>query len=545
MMMTMHRTAVAWPSLRLALGVCAALTWSSCRADSDVMLPPVRSSGTAVGLVFVQGAQCPTAAYVPLLKAMQSASPFRLWVAAPAFPLSTPEPLVLGSGMSRAISSLASAGLPTGSPLVVAGHSLGGAMLQDWTYKNKDKVQAQVLMGATLLRKYRNGTMCDTYPIPTMMMSGTLDGLFRVTRQAESFYHYVTNHMEPPEQFPVVMFEGASHWSFGSGVAPGLVKSRDLKPELDEPTAHALLGGTAAAYVGSQLSHNDTATDVVLSAVKSSAAIAAPVLKSLQSEAFVHFDLPPCNTDYPMPNGCPVYPRYPNGQQKGSNPAHCVCGTPWSATAQQVMAGTGAKVSAVDGIHPVSDISPIHLPHIWDNCSASEPACILNTTTVTWPIYNALDGQDTGFFSISASELRTKLKSRQSLLLAAGAASVNFTETDVIPSRCAEINQAAWDWAMSAASPAAQRRFGQIGQPMKFGKDIFLSNAGPAWIENPIEYKAANDKSVLNVYSPCSHTPVDYPIASAAGYHYCKLVSPARALEHIMIDSLRPKGGLL
>lgn len=30
----------------------------------------------------------------------------------------------------------------------------------------------------------------------------------------------------------------------------------------------------------------------------------------------------------------------------------------------------------------------------------------------------------------------------------------------------------------------------------------------PAWIENPIEYKPSKDKSVLNVYAPCSHTPV-------------------------------------
>merc|ERR1711988_1352374 len=78
---------------------------------------------------------------------------------------------------------------------------------------------------------------------------------------------------------------------------------------------------------------------------------------------------------------------------------------------------------------------------------------------------------------------------------------------------------------------------------MVFGKDIFLGNAGPVWIENPIEYQAASDGSVLNVYSPCSHTSVNYPIGSAAGYHYSKLLSPARALEHIYIDGLRNKGG--
>jgi len=201
-------------------------------------------------------------------------------------------------------------------------------------------------------------------------------------------------------------------------------------------------------------------------------------------------------------------------------------------------------VAAVDAIHPVSDINPIHLPHIWNNCSGNAPGanCTLKSTTVTYPIYSTFDGLDTGFYPTSASELRVKLKSAQSVMEAAGFVNVDFQKSDVDRSICAAINQAAWDWAMGKATVATSR-FAKIGQPMVFGKDIFLSNAGPAWIENPIEYKPSKDKSVLNVYAPCSHTPVDYPIASAAGYHYCKLVSPARAMEHIMLDGLRPKGG--
>lgn len=525
------------------LVIGAVVTTNSAAGDSDVLIQPTAVSGPPLGLVFVQGAQSPTAAYVPLAKAIQSASPFKMWVAIPAFPLDTPEPVVIGSGMKRAIASLRAAGLPASAPVAVAAHSLGGVMLQDWTYKNHEQVVAQLLMGSTLLRKYRNGSVADNYPVPTMMMSGTLDGLFRVTRQAESFYHYVTDHTKPVAEFPVTVFEGVAHWSFGSGPAPGLVHSHDLKPEVDEDAAHAMLGRVAADFLSSIITGNDTAIAGVAAAVESSAPIIAPIVAALQSEGFIHLDQPACNTDYPLPPNCPAYPRYPSGQQKGTNPPHCTCGTPWSGTAQQVMAGT-AKVDVLDGVHPVSDISPIHLPHIWNNCSASEPDCVLQVTTVTYPIYAILDSEDTGFFSASASELRTKLKSRQSVQLAAGAASVNFTASDVVPSTCATINQAAWDWAMAHASAAASSRFANIGQPMKFGADIFLGNAGPVWIENPIEYKASADQSVLNVYSPCSHTPVDYPIASAAGYHYCKLVSPARALEHIYIDGLRPKGGL-
>merc|ERR1719231_1142849 len=103
-----------------------------------------------------------------------------------------------------------------------------------------------------------------------------------------------------------------------------------------------------------------------------------------------------------------------------------------------------------------SDIHPIHLPKIFTDDCVEGKACIIGSTTVTQQIYATLDSFDTGFYETSASELRVKLKSRQSMWLAAGRSNVNFTETDEIPSLCAEINQKAYDWALKAASPTAR-----------------------------------------------------------------------------------------
>ena len=412
-------------------------------------------------------------------------------------------------------------------------------------------------MGGGLLRKYRNGTASTTFPVPTLTLDGTLDGLYRVLRQAETYYHYQEHApVSTKADFPVVLFEGANHWSFASGPPPSNVKSNDLKAEMSEDDAHAAIAATIADFMAVRLaghpggfpSDASAAATSLSAAVADTGSIVAPLIAALEQEAHVHLK-PACNSDYPMPASCPDYHRYPSGAQGTKPQTDCVCGTPWvSEQAQSILAGldsspaasSGASVVAVDAVHSVSDVTPVHLPHIWHNCTEQqEQGCTVNVTTVTQPIYSTLDSLDTGFYPASASELRVKLKSRQSVWLAAGVKDVNFTATDVVPSLCAQINAEAYKWALAHAGPVAAKRFASIGEPLTMGPDSFNGNAGPLWILNSLKYNQASDKSKIEVVAPCSHTPVDYSIAQAAGYHYCKLLSPARAMEHIYIDGLR------
>ena len=54
-------------------------------------------------------------------------------------------------------------------PKTIRLRNRSGAQIQDWTYQNHAQVSAQVLMGAALLRKYRNGTVSTDYPTPTLV----------------------------------------------------------------------------------------------------------------------------------------------------------------------------------------------------------------------------------------------------------------------------------------------------------------------------------------------------------------------------------------
>ncbi len=46
------------------------------------------------------------------------------------------------------------------------------------------------------------------------------------------------------------------------------------------------------------------------------------------------------------------------------------------------------------------------------------------------------------------------------------------------------------------------------------------------------------------VKSPMMRTPTDYFIGAASGFHYCKVLSPYKALEWMMVDSLFNKNGI-
>ena len=253
----------------LVLLVLLALA-QNARADSLTLLKPNATDKPHVGVVFIQGTQIVSKAYIPLMEKLQAtAAPyFSVFASVPAFVLSIPEPAQIGSCVSSAKKAMYAAGLDKDAPIVVMGHSLGGIMGQDYVFGHKDEIDALILMGAGLARKYRNGTASYTYPVPTLTLDGTLDGLYRVTRQAESYYHQILHAKDQQnavEMFPVVVYEGVTHMQFASGTPPFAVKNADLKPEVSYDDAHAAMassmtmflvgrmGGAASSSIKSQM----------------------------------------------------------------------------------------------------------------------------------------------------------------------------------------------------------------------------------------------------------------------------------------------------
>ena len=117
-----------------------------------------------------------------LAVALQQASNFQMWVAVPEFIDDTPEPAQFGSKVHSVERDMQKAGMNAKHSVLVA-HSLGGVMTQIYASGKHDH-DAIVLMGATILRKYRD----KGFGVPVLTLDGDLDGLLRVTRQAEGQY---------------------------------------------------------------------------------------------------------------------------------------------------------------------------------------------------------------------------------------------------------------------------------------------------------------------------------------------------------------------
>lgn len=147
-------------------------------------------------------------------------------------------------------------------------------MSQKYAKKNADKIKGQILMGSVLLRDNhsinKDGTTHFDYPVPTLTLGGTKDGLLRVSRMAESFYHQVDNiESAQAGMFPVFTLEGGSHMSFMSGTPPSAVLKSDLRAEVNEDKAHKILSGEMVKFIKEVVgqdfgSYSEASTQIVL-----------------------------------------------------------------------------------------------------------------------------------------------------------------------------------------------------------------------------------------------------------------------------------------
>jgi hypothetical protein len=102
---------------------------------------------------------------------------------------------------------------------------------------------------------------------------------------------------------------------------------------------------------------------------------------------------------------------------------------------------------------------------------------------------------------------------------------------------CQELNKLAWLQVLEFLSPAARERFLSRGKVLNFVQDKALGS-GVSWVSADLSMQGSADGRSFDVSSPSLYTDLNAP-DRFEGMLYCKLYSPARMVEWIMVDGLR------
>lgn len=599
-----------------------ALAVISCvMAASDVIMKPSHTGKTAkqsAAMILAPGFGIGADAYEPLGEALQNAfaqEDISLYFGVPhmAGNITT---VGLTKAISRVAASLTDAGLPDDHSTFYSGHSVGGALMP---YILKDlknlpdgfnKPNGMILMAAFLVREFRTESVPDvgpgqyTFPnCPVLSIGAELDGLARISRFAEAYHNQITLNNDinnAKKTLPITMITGMTHMQFASdsGGIPKEVMNKDLLPEISENDAHNAVAADVASFVNGLLNNN---WDTLNSRGDQSSQLLKPLIDMMELEGYHQFK-PPCY--------CEELDEY-GGLEYGTCPEQpgCTAGSPWTAHAQQLMInptdyknGKGIIMESKDSQHIVTEEDPsCHLPHLHNGLDrdtgvnipnsvananpgskgtpalcVSPDSCTLTSNTITqlkyqdgsefdiWRLNIGNDNIDTSSYPITASEMKSKMKSRQSILQAANCtAAVNDATgytfdalDDPSLGYCSKINEIAIETALNAVPEATRNRYLKYGQKMVASiEDKKVCIAGPCWIWASLEYEGRRANGDITINPPSfafkNHNPYPcdekkYPVDDrkvvlpcTAGMHYCKLLSPARVAEWIHVDSLR------
>ncbi|XP_068245706.1 uncharacterized protein [Palaemon carinicauda] len=469
------------------------VTWAvdSPRSEEPIILPPLKA-GPEAALLIVPGAYINAQYYQPLGEAIQEASPLQLWVGlVRPFPFDLPNPISLLSALNKTMQMMKDQGMTT-DDIFLAGHSLGGTVLQNEQWSEDNGVLAWIMLASYI----PEGNLANN-TLPVMHISGDLDGMTRITRIMSTFVELEALLEDTPEskyEKPVIVLEDVNHMHFASGDPPSLVAKEDILSPMAQDEAQSLIARHIASYLtvvsGQPPEEIAMAQEVLLEAFDNTAKAMQP-LKYLKD--------------------------YSEGDGERS---------PWSEQGQRI-------VSAVlEQYHNSLEVNDQIYGSVYALAS-SRPVielagdkAVVNTCTHVYP-HSILT--TTG--DLAASEIGAKFKSREAIMQVLEPLGVEFG--DMVT--CKEVNQVAFELALNCSSDISRSRFESRGGQVTFHDDL-QEATGSGWLYSHLQYNlTVND---LEVTSPTLVTSVDVSFG-LGGMHYCKLLPPSRALEYIMVDSLK------
>lgn len=471
------------PSLSvLTLVIACQNLFVDSEAVAVEILKPIRSTGDEAGLIFIPNTFIKGEQYKKTAQAIQEASELRVWVAlTKGF---VPDPQQVPDIVNNAISLFKKAGITTIN-FVGVGHGVGGFYLQ--ANETLSQLKAIILMGSTLPREAE----LQKFPVPVLTLAAELDGLTRITRVVEE---YLDLNDDAPWTFflglyktPIVCLEGANHAQFASGEMPNYIKSGDLAANVSEEDAHAMIGQHINSFLTVTFSSIESQTNIALEQL-----INAFVKTVKKFQPFV--DVKYLDTDGRESMWTVLAQQYFAGELENrtaiyndifKNPEFFSKRPVLETFGKAVIAGTATLIHAQDKTSVLQHLTPMESPMEIDMKLVSKNA-----------IKRALDGADS-----------KSVKSKSNT--------------------CKSLNRLALAIALVMSTPTAMERYYSTGKQIIFEEDAMQATSF-FWSISPLQLW--EDDSGLHVKSIAMVTP---------DFHFCKVISPYRAMEWVNIDSLR------
>ena len=462
---------------------------SSLAAFCEIFPPSEEADGTENGFIFIPGAQIAGEFYGPLSLKIQSMFPGKMWVGlTEGWFGNFPNPLEIDGAIKDCLSKAQNQGLST-QKVFQAGHSLGGIMLETWAKDNSDLSSGIILFGSYLPNGFFGNGDTNVFPVPVLTAVGSLDGgaLSYVRREAREAQDPVLQG-----QFPVFVIDQVNHAQVASGEIPDIVIEQDVDAEISNEEAFIRYSKAAVAFMVT-VKYDDFAPEIVEAQLN--------ILAEYQQ--FTDEFLAPFEE----------MKFYEENEQATFSF--------WASEGQKILANT-SEILVTNQLVAFSEIGGVKPQIGGDNCQATIQTFAHNS----FP----LDPLDFGGLT-SADVIKAKFKLEDVV-------SEKLCQNLAPRRQCAEINAKAMELALSRASQRARERYLNKGRKLTFGED-YVSPWGPGWeFSTGLSYTEI-DESTTEVVSTSLISEPDFIISSAAGMHYCDLLSPYRALEWIYIKGVQ------
>jgi len=478
-----------------SLVVASFLPWGKANND-DIVLPPVQTDASLPErlLVFIPGAEVPTDNYKLTGQAIQEAATgLRLHVVIPSVFAELcigycPSESACGSLVSRVAAAVAKSTFSGTNPqedTFVAGHSLGATCAnfmvtyQQFQYAGLMEFGGYVDMNGT--------SSLPNYGVPLLHMAGELDG--GAARPGKLAYFYGQSktwgetHGETARltSKAVHVLPGLDHSDFCPGFFVTAVK--DLHSEVTQDVAMATIGRGASAFL-----HLNAPTD--------SATQSAAMSTMEQMQEFTATMLDPILEGFELEQG------------------------PWCEVAQHAIAGLSSADAGL--LKVTTDVVP-------------------NSEFEHGRTHYTLEADGTLSVSVtSAAEAATSHQAARSVnckMVDATRVAEQLGVTTDTTVTCEDVNKQAVAKALQLVSDKSRTRYEQEGRGWCYEPDgIVVGNIGPLFCSGTITLTETSDCwEVTSLSLVATTSSLIFP-----GNHYCKLLSPAMAMEWIMTDSLKP-----